>query len=61
MIENIRSFLLIVIPSRGVYLYELLAKYLEELSVQQIENGFLDPTFHMDDLARIATRFPQVT
>ena len=60
-IENISSFLLIGIPSRGVYLYKLLAKYLEELSGQQIENGFLDPTFHIDDLARVGTRFVQVT
>ena len=60
-IENISSFLLIGIPSRGVYLYKLLAKYLEELSGQQIENGCLDPTFHIDDLARVGTRFAQVT
>ncbi|WP_413677169.1 hypothetical protein [Prochlorococcus marinus] len=38
-IENISSFLIIGIPSRGVYLYKLLAKHLEELSGQQIENG----------------------
>ena len=60
-IENISSFLLIGIPSRGVYLYKLLAKYLEELSGQQIENGCLDPTFHRDDLARVGTRIAQVT
>ena len=59
-IENISSFLLIGIPSRGVYLYKLLAKYLEELSGQQIENGCLDPTFHIDDLARVGSRFAQV-
>ena len=60
-IENISSFLLIGIPGRGVYWYKLLAKYLEELSGQQIENGCLDPTFHMDDIARVCTRFAQVT
>ena len=60
-IENIRSFLLIGIPSRGVYLYKLLAKYLEELSGQQIENGCLDPTFHIDDLAMVGTRVAQLT
>ena len=42
-------------------MYKLLAKYLEELSGQQIENGCLDPTFHIDDLARVGTRFAQVT
>ena len=59
-IENISSFLLIGILSRGVYLYKLLAKDLEEISVQQIENGCLEPTFHIDDLARVGTRFAQV-
>ena len=42
-------------------MYKLLAKYLEELSGQQIENGCLDPTFHRDDLARIGTRIAQMT
>ena len=60
-IENISSFLLIGIPSRGVYLYKLLAKYLEELSGQQIENGCLDLTFHIDDLAMVGTRVAKVT
>ena len=60
-IENISSFLLIGIPSREVYLYKLLAKYLEKLSGKQIENGCLDPTFHIDDLTRVGTRFAQVT
>ena len=63
-IENISSFLLIGIPSRGVHLYKLLAKYLEELSGQQIENVSLDPTFHIDDLTRVGTvgiRFTRVT
>ena len=61
-IANISSFLLIGIPSRGVYLYKLLAKYLEERSGQQIENGCLDSTFHIDDdFARVGTRFAQVT
>jgi len=48
-------------PSRGVYLYKLLAKNLEELSGQQIENGCLDPTFHIDDFARVGSRLAQVT
>ena len=41
-------------------MYKLLAKYLEELSGQQIENGCLNPTFHIDDLAMVGTRFAQV-
>jgi pyrimidine operon attenuation protein/uracil phosphoribosyltransferase len=45
----------------GVYLYKLLANYLEELSGELIENGCLDHTSHIDDLARVGTRFAQVT
>ena len=54
-------FCLLEYQAEEVYLYKLLAKYLEELSGQQIENGCLDPTFHIDDLARVGTRFAQVT
>ena len=60
-IPNISSLLLIGIPTRGVYLSKILAKYLEELSGHPIENGCLDPTFHRDDLARIGTRLAQVS
>ena len=60
-VPNIDSLLLIGIPTRGIYLSKLLAKYLEELSGQPVENGCLDPTFHIDNLARVGTRFAQVT
>ena len=60
-ITNNSSLLLIGIPTRGVYLSQLLAKYLEELSGQPVENGCLDPTFHRDDLSRVGTRIAQVT
>ena len=60
-IPNISSLLLIGIPTRGVYLSKILAKYLEELSGHPIENGCLDPTFHRDDLARIGTRIAQAS
>tara|TARA_B100000579_G_scaffold414763_1_gene408699 strand:- start:330 stop:884 length:555 start_codon:yes stop_codon:yes gene_type:complete len=60
-IPNISSLLLVGIPTRGVYLSKLLAKYLEELSGQPVENGCLDPTFHRDDLAKVGTRIAQVT
>ena len=60
-IPNISSLLLIGIPTRGVYLSKILAKYLEELSGHPIENGCLDPTFYRDDLARIGARIAQVS
>ena len=55
-IPSLDSLLLIGIPTRGIYLSKLLAKYFEELSGQAVENGCLDPTFHRDDLARLGTR-----
>ena len=60
-IPSISSLLLVGIPTRGVYLSRLLAKSLEELSGQPVENGCLDPTFHRDDLPRVGTRIAQVT
>ena len=60
-IPNISSLLLVGIPTRGVYLSKLLAKYLEELSGRPVENGCLDPTFHRDDLANVGTRIAQAT
>ena len=39
----------------------MVAKDLEKLSGQQVENGCLDPTFYRDDLARVGTRIAQVT
>ena len=44
-IPNMSSLLLLGIPTRGVYLSKLLAKYLEELSGQPVKNGCLDPSF----------------
>ena len=61
VIPNMSSLLLIGIPTRGVYLSKLLAKYLEELTGQSVESGCLDPTFHRDDLERVGTRIAQVT
>ena len=60
-IPSIGSLLLVGIPTRGVYLSKIFAKYLEELSGHPVENGCLDPTFHRDDLPRVGTRIAQVT
>ena len=60
-VPNTSSLLLVGIPRRGVYLSQLLAIHIEELSGQNVENGCLDPTFHRDDLSRVGTRISQVT
>ena len=36
-------------------------RYLDKLSGQTFENGYLDPYFHRDDLARVCTRIAQST
>ncbi len=60
-IPDITSLLLVGIPTRGVYLSKLLAKYLEQLSGQSVQSGCLDPTFHRDDLSSVGTRIAQAT
>ncbi len=60
-IPNIKSLSLIGIPTRGVYLSKLLPKYLEALSFHSVENGYLDLTFHREDLTRVGTRIAEVT
>ena len=60
-IPNVSSLLLVGIPTRGVYLSKLLAKYLEELSGEQVENGCLDPTFHRDDLENVGPRIAKAS
>ena len=40
---------------------KLFAKYLDEISGQPIENGYIDPTFHSNDIARVGTRIAQIT
>ena len=60
-IPNIGSLLLIGIPTRGIYLSRLLAKYLEQLTGQSVENGCLDPTFYRDDLSRVGARIARAT
>ncbi len=55
------SLLLLGIPTRGVHLSRVLARYLEEIGGKSIENGTLDPTFHRDDLLRGDTRIGQPT
>ena len=60
-VPDTSSLLLVGIPTRGVYLSKLFAKYLEEISGQPIENGCFDLTFHRDDLSRVGTRIAPVT
>ena len=60
-ISNPNGLLLLGIPTRGVYLAQVLAKELKDITGTNIEQGILDPTFHRDDLVRLGTRMGQST
>ena len=56
-----RQLLLLGIPTRGAALAQVLAERLEQLCGHPIDCGTLDPTFHRDDLERVATRLSSPT
>ena len=60
-VGDVEQLLLLGIPTRGVQLSAVLARFLEEQSGQSIAQGTLDPTFHRDDLERVAMRPVQAT
>ena len=55
-VGEVEQLLLLGIPTRGVQLSAVLARFLQEQSGQAIAQGTLDPTFHRDDLERVAMR-----
>jgi pyrimidine operon attenuation protein/uracil phosphoribosyltransferase len=55
------ELLLLGIPTRGVALARVLAERIQSLCGQAIAHGSLDPTFHRDDLERVATRLVEAT
>jgi pyrimidine operon attenuation protein/uracil phosphoribosyltransferase len=55
------ELLLLGIPTRGVALAKVLAERIESLCGQAVTHGSLDPTFHRDDLDRVATRLVAAT
>tara|TARA_Y100000589_G_scaffold118083_1_gene112172 strand:+ start:1878 stop:2420 length:543 start_codon:yes stop_codon:yes gene_type:complete len=60
-VVNINNILLMGIPTRGVYLTEVLAEALEEKEGTKIKRGIIDPTFHRDDQDRVGTRSIKAT
>ncbi len=60
-VSDLKSLVLIGIPTRGVHLSRVLAKELEANTGYPIAHGSLDPTFHRDDLVRVGTRMVQAT
>lgn len=60
-VADSRELVLLGIPTRGVALAAVLAARLEALCGHGLDCGSLDPTFHRDDLDRVATRLVQPT
>ena len=60
-ISDTKDLLLLGIPTRGVHLSKALARELQKITGDSIDQGILDPTFHRDDLVRVGTRISQCT
>ena len=55
-VGGLDDLVLLGIPTRGVQLASVLARSLEEQVGRPVARGTLDPTFHRDDLERVAMR-----
>ena len=60
-VTNIHDLLLVGIPTRGVYLAEVLEKELFCKTGVKIRKGTIDPTFYRDDQNRVGTRLIKAT
>ena len=55
-VKNLENLLLVGIPTRGIYLAEVLEKELFTKTGLKITKGIIDPTFYRDDQNRGGTR-----
>ena len=60
-VSNIENLLLVGIPTRGVYLAEVLRKELFIKTGFNIKTGIIDPTFYRDDQNKVGTRLIKAT
>ena len=60
-IDSMNQCMLLGIPTRGVYLAEVIAKELFSKLGKEVKYGSLDPTLHRDDLDSMDTRIVQKT
>ena len=58
---NFNDLLLVGIPTRGVYLAEVLEKEIYSKTGIKISKGIIDPTFYRDDQNRVGTRLLKAT
>ena len=60
-VQNLDNLLLVGIPTRGIYLAEVLEKELSSKTGSKIGKGIIDPTFYRDDQNRVGTRLMKAT
>ena len=60
-VKNLDNLLLVGIPTRGIYLAEVLEKELFLKTGLKIKKGIIDPTFYRDDQNRVGTRLLKAT
>jgi len=60
-VENIDDLLLVGVPTRGVYLAEVLEKEIYARTGINVSKGIIDPTFYRDDQNRVGTRLIKAT
>ena len=59
--SNLDNLLLVGIPTRGVYLAEVLKKEMFTKTGINVSTGIIDPTFYRDDQNRVGTRLIEAT
>ncbi len=60
-VNNMNDLLLVGIPTRGVYLSEVLGKEMFAKTGVNVCKGIIDPTFYRDDQNRVGTRLMKAT
>ena len=60
-ISNLDNLLLVGVPTRGVYLAEVLSKEMFVKTGVNAKVGIIDPTFYRDDQNRVGTRLIKAT
>ena len=60
-ISNLDDLLLVGIPTRGVYLAEVLQQEMFTKTGINVKKGIIDPTFYRDDQNRVGTRLIEAT
>ena len=60
-VKNLDNLLLVGIPTRWIYLSEVLEKELFDKTGLKIRKGIIDPTFYRDDQNRVGTRLIKAT